>query len=109
MIKVDGICKSFGKVRAVREPTCIRTTPDGRTLVVANLLPDGVGTDPTMSAEVSIIDAAALKQTATVKLPPGSTSVNGVCTSPDGKWAYIVHGLGPKAGGEQGGRKKVEG
>ncbi|MFV1967046.1 MAG: beta-propeller fold lactonase family protein [Pirellulaceae bacterium] len=82
------------KVRVVREPSCIAVTPNGQTLVVTNLLPDGVGTDPTLSAVVSIIDAASLKQTSTIKLPPGSTSVNGVCTSPDGKWAYVVHGLG---------------
>jgi YVTN family beta-propeller protein len=29
-----------------------------------------------------------------VKLPAGSTVVTGVCTSPDGRWAYVVHALG---------------
>lgn len=86
--------KQIKQIPAVREPNSIAVTPDERFAVVTNRLPDGVSTDPTLSAVVSIIDTAKLVQTATVKLPPGSTLVNSVCTSPDGKWAYVVHGLG---------------
>ncbi len=86
--------KVIKNVSVVREPSCLAVTPDDQFVVVANLLPHGVSTDPALAAEVSIIDAGKLEQTAKVKLPPGSTPVPGVCVSPDGKWAYAVHGLG---------------
>ena len=86
--------KAIKQIPVIREPSCVAVTPDEKHIVVANLLALGLGTDPTLSAEVSIIDAAKLETAATVKLPPGSTMVQGVCISPDGKWAYVVHGLG---------------
>jgi len=82
------------RIPAVREPSSAAVTPDGSTVVVANLLPHGRGADPMLSAEVSLLDAKSLEQTGRVKLPPGSTVVRGVCLSPDGKWAYVVHALG---------------
>ncbi len=82
------------EVSVVREPSCLAVTSDGKRVVVANLLAKGLGTDPALSAELSIINADSLQQAATVKLPPGSTLVAGVCVSPNGKWAYAVHGLG---------------
>ena len=54
----------------------------------------GAGTDTTLAAEVSILDAAAMKERSRIKLPPGSTVVTGVATSPDGRWAYVIHTLG---------------
>ncbi|HJN09272.1 MAG TPA: beta-propeller fold lactonase family protein [Pirellulaceae bacterium] len=86
--------KAIKQIPVIREPSSVAVTPDEKRIVVANLLAFGLGTDPTLSAEVSIIDAAKLETAATVKLPPGSTMVPGVCISPDGKWAYVVHGLG---------------
>ncbi|HQX49087.1 MAG TPA: beta-propeller fold lactonase family protein [Planctomycetaceae bacterium] len=77
-----------------REPSCLAVTPDEKFIVVTNLLANGRGTDPTLSAEVNIIDGGTLELASTVKLPPGSTMVPGVCISPDGTWAYVVHGLG---------------
>ncbi len=82
------------QIAMVREPICVAVTPDEQHVVVANLLARGPGIDPTLSAEVSLIDGGALMTSATVKLPPGSTAVRGLCVSPDGKWAYVVHGLG---------------
>ena len=86
--------KQIGQVTVVRQPACLAITPDESRAVVANLLPQGAGTDPRLAAEVSIIDTASMKQTATVKLPSGSTVLNGLCISPDGNWAYVVHALG---------------
>ena len=86
--------KAIKQIPVIREPSCVAVTPDDRRVVVTNLLAFGLGTDPTLSAEVSIIDTAKLESAATVKLPPGSTMVQGACISPDGKWAYVVHGLG---------------
>ncbi len=82
------------EVPVVREPSCIAVTPDEQYVVVANLLPLGLGTDPKLSAQVSIFKTGTLESASLVKLPPGSTMVQGVCISPNGKWAYVVHGLG---------------
>ena len=86
--------KVLGQISVVRDPFCAAVTPDERRIVVSNSLPHGSATDPSLAAEVSILDAAAMKQTATVKLPPGSTAAGGVCLSPDGRWAYVVHAIG---------------
>ena len=82
------------EIRVVREPNSLAATPDGKTVVVANFLPAGSGLDPNLSAVVNIVDAEKLEIRATIALPPGSTLLQDVCTSPDGKWAYLVHGLG---------------
>ena len=86
--------KPITQIPAVREPIAAAVTPDERHVVVTNLLPHGVATDPALAAEVNIIDASKLANVASVKLPAGSTSVYGVCVSPEGKWAYVVHSLG---------------
>ncbi|NOX55069.1 MAG: beta-propeller fold lactonase family protein [Planctomycetes bacterium] len=86
--------KEIKRIPARREPYCVAVTPDESRVVVSNLLPVGVPTDPTLASEVTILDAKALKVAAQVKLPPGSTAAFGLCLSPDGKWAYVVHGLG---------------
>ncbi|HID24413.1 MAG TPA: c-type cytochrome [Planctomycetaceae bacterium] len=85
--------KEIKRIPARREPYCVAVTPDESRVVVTNLLPVGVPSDPTLASEVTIIDAKALKLAAHVKLPPGSTAAFGLCLSPDGKWAYVVHGL----------------
>ncbi|MCH8042630.1 MAG: beta-propeller fold lactonase family protein [Planctomycetes bacterium] len=86
--------KQIKQIALVREPSCVAVSPDERTVVVTNMVAHGRGTDPKLSAVVSIVDAETLTATAAVKLPPGSSMVQGVCISPDGKWAYVVHGLG---------------
>ena len=82
------------EIPVVREPSCLAVTPDEQYIVVANLLAHGKGTDPTLAAELSIINGGTLETAGTVKLPTGSTMVQGVCVSPNGNWAYVVHGLG---------------
>lgn len=77
-----------------REPSCLSVTPDEQFVVVTNLLASSQGTDSTLAADVSIIDGSTLELAGTVKLPPGSSMVSGACISPDGTWAYVVHGLG---------------
>jgi YVTN family beta-propeller protein len=86
--------KTIKQIAVVREPSCAALSPDESRLVVTNLLPHGRSTDPALAAEVSLIDTAKLAPVVTVKLPPGSSGVTSACVSPDGKWAYVVHGLG---------------
>jgi YVTN family beta-propeller protein len=86
--------KEIKRIHLVREPDFAAVTSDGSRVVVANMLPSGAGTDPMLAAEVSILDAAALKEQSRIKLPAGSTVVTGAATSPDGRWAYVIYTLG---------------
>jgi DNA-binding beta-propeller fold protein YncE len=76
----------------VREPIAAAITPDGKTLVVANLLPNDRSDGYDVAAVVQLIDTAS-SQSAAVRLPNGSASLRGVCVSPDGKHAYVAHVL----------------
>lgn len=85
--------KELKRVRLVREPDCAAVTADESRVVVCNMLPAGAGTDKDLGADVSILDAAAISEKARIKLLPGSTVVTGATTSPDGRWAYVIHSL----------------
>ncbi len=86
--------KLIRAIAAVREPCSVAVAVPTQRIVIANLLPDGVGTDPHLAAAVTIADLETLNPVADIKLPPGSTGVNDVCVSPDGRWAYVIHSLG---------------
>ncbi|HBO46180.1 MAG TPA: hypothetical protein DD670_20105 [Planctomycetaceae bacterium] len=90
----DARGKTVARIGVIREPSCVAVSPGGDRVVVTNQLPLGSGANPALAAEVSILDANRLTVAHTVKLPPGSTMVDGACFSPDGRWAYVVHGLG---------------
>ena len=86
--------KEIEQIAVVRDPAFAVVTGDESRVVVANFMPNGAGTDTDLASEVSILETKALRQTATVKLPSGSTMARGTWVSPDGKWAYVVHLLG---------------
>lgn len=76
-----------------REPNAAALTADGKWLVVANLLPAGASDGAYTAAHVSVIDTAQRTVAADIQLPNGSSSLRGVCVSPDGKYAYVAHVL----------------
>ncbi|MDY7107815.1 MAG: cell surface protein [Planctomycetota bacterium] len=80
-------------VNLPREPIDAVLTPDGATLIVANHLPVGPATAEHVAAEVSFVDAQSGSIVASIKLANGSTSVRGVCVSPDGRFAFCTHVL----------------
>ncbi|NLZ03722.1 MAG: hypothetical protein GXY19_00940 [Phycisphaerae bacterium] len=82
-----------GELPVGREPVAAALTPDGRRVLVANLLPAGPATSPRVAAEVVAVNAADLTLVGRIGLPNGSTSVRGICVSPDGAHAYVVHTL----------------
>jgi YVTN family beta-propeller protein len=86
--------KEIKQIAVVRDPAFAVVTDDESRLVVANFLPAGAATAPDPASEVSILDTKAMRQTARIKLPPGSTMARGAWVSPDGKWAYVTHLLG---------------
>ena len=85
--------KIKGELPVGREPVAAARTPDGRFVLTARLLPAGPATGPVVAAEVVAVNTADLTVSARIALPNGSTSVRGICASPDGRYAYIVHTL----------------
>jgi len=84
--------KELGRVPTSREPIAAAITPDGKSLFAANLVPTDRSDSYDVAAVVTVIDTAAQKASA-IRLPNGSTSLHGICVSPDGKYAYVAHVL----------------
>jgi len=82
--------KQVARVPVVREPIGSAVTPDGKLVFVTNLLPTDPSDSYDVAAVVSVIETAGHKVT-NIRLPNGSTSLRGVCVSPDGKHAYVAH------------------
>lgn len=82
--------KPLARVPVTREPVASAITPDGKWLFVANLLPIDRADAYDVAANVTAIDTATNKATA-IRLPNGSSSLRGICVSPDGKYVYVVH------------------
>ena len=79
------------RIGVAREPVAAAITPDGKLLFVANLLPTGPSDGDFIAAAVSVIDTASRNVCSTITLPNGSSSLRGICVSPDGKYAYVTH------------------
>ena len=84
--------REIARVRATREPVGVVITPDGKTALVINLLPLARSDSYDVAADVTAIDTAT-KRPAAIRLPNGSSSVRGICISPDGRYVYVVHVL----------------
>jgi DNA-binding beta-propeller fold protein YncE len=82
------------RVGVLRQPYFVAVTPDESLAVVGNLLPEGASVSPASAAALSLVDLAAMKKVADVRLPAGSTNVRAIRVSPDGRWAYVVHTIG---------------
>ncbi len=98
LLAIDLVAQTIrGELPVGREPVAAALTPgpDGHRdfVLVANLLPAGPATGQVVAAEVVAVDAADLALAGRIGLPSGSTSVRGICVSPDGKYAYVVHTL----------------
>ncbi|MBN1807132.1 MAG: c-type cytochrome [Sedimentisphaerales bacterium] len=76
-----------------REPVAAAITPDGKYLFVNNHLPAGAANKGNVSAVVSVINTTSNKLTTTIELSNGATTLQGICMSPDGRYAYAVHVL----------------
>jgi YVTN family beta-propeller protein len=74
-----------------REPVAATITPDGRFLLVANLLPVPSANSESPAAVVSIIEVQSAKVIKELQLPSGSTALNDIRVSPDGKYALVTH------------------
>ncbi len=83
--------RETARVPAVREPGGAVCTPDGKSVFVINLLPLEPADGDDVAAVVTVIDTMAGRPANSIRLPNGSSSVRGLCISPDGKYVYVVH------------------
>jgi len=86
--------KELTRIPVQREPVAATITLDGSFLLVANHLPDGAADRGDIAAAVSVINTKTNKAVTTIELPNGTTSLQGICISPDGRHAYATHILG---------------
>jgi YVTN family beta-propeller protein len=82
--------QEIARVPAVREPIAAAATPDGKTVYVINLVPLDRADSYDVAAKVTVIDTAS-NRSAMIRLPNGSSSVHGLCISPDGRYVYVAH------------------
>jgi len=82
--------KEVTQVPAIREPLASAITHDGESVLVVNYLPADRADTSDVAAVVTIIDTQS-NATAAIRLPSGASGLRGICTSPDGKYAYVTH------------------
>ncbi|MGL6225931.1 MAG: hypothetical protein ACRC10_04800 [Thermoguttaceae bacterium] len=75
--------------KAIREPRGSVVTPDGKTVLVINFLPNDPADSFDVASEVTTIDTAS-GEVKNIRLPNGSSSLHAICLSPDGKYAYLT-------------------
>jgi len=81
----------LAKVAVTREPIAAAMTADNKLLFVANHLPAGAADGDYAAAVVSVLDTTTKKVIKTIDLPNGSTSLQDICISPNGRYAYVTH------------------
>ena len=74
-----------------REPVAAAITPDGKHLLVANHLPRGRADMDHVKAVVSVIDTVRGQVVDDLWLPNGSSSLQDIRISPDGRYAVVTH------------------
>ena len=82
--------KEITRVPATREPYAAAVTPDGKTVFVINHLPLDPADGYDVASHITVIDTGT-NQASEIRLPNGSSSMRGICASPDGKYVYAVH------------------
>jgi DNA-binding beta-propeller fold protein YncE len=86
--------KEVGRVPLVGLPRYVAVTPDGTRALIVNSNPGGDATKADQACVISVVDLKTLTRTSDLRLPPGAINPRGIAISPDGKWAYVVHGIG---------------
>ncbi|MBE0655322.1 MAG: c-type cytochrome [Bacteroidales bacterium] len=79
------------KIPVLREPVAMTLENNGRFLFVANHLPAGPANTGDIAAAVSVIDISAQAVSAHIRLPDGSSSLRGICISPDNRYVFVTH------------------
>ncbi len=82
------------RIPCAYRPWDVAIRPDGSMAVVGNLTPHGDARSPTHAGVVTLVDLVGLRKLADLALPSGSTSLHGIATSPDNRFAYVLHSIG---------------
>jgi len=85
--------KEINRIPVLRLPSAATLSTDGKTLYVANLIPDGPSNVEHIAAKVSIIDALEGKVIKHLELASGSNALRDLTLSPDGRYLYVTHYL----------------
>ncbi len=80
-------------VPALREPVAADITPDGKWLYVGNHLPNEPANSDSVGCKISVIDARAPAFEVDISLPNGSTDLQDIAVSPDGRFVFVSHVL----------------
>ena len=80
--------------RGPRPGASRRSRPTSAGVVVANYMPRGAGTDPRWRPRSASSTRRPGRSGPRSSCRPARRWLGGVCISPDGKWAYVVHALG---------------
>ena len=83
--------KVMQNIPVSREPIAAALTPDGKLLFIANLLPDVPSDGNHVATSVSIIKTSDHTLVNTIRMPNGSTGLQGMVISPDGQYLYVTH------------------
>ncbi|MGL6195036.1 MAG: beta-propeller fold lactonase family protein, partial [Thermoguttaceae bacterium] len=87
--EVPELKKTGREFKTIREPMASAITPDGKTLFAINFLPNDPADSFDVASEVTSVDLAS-GEVKNIRLPNGSSSLHGICISPDGKYVYVT-------------------
>lgn len=82
--------KEIAALKMVREPVSCDITPDGKTVFVANFIPNDRADGYDVASEINAIDTATLEVTR-IRLLNGCSSVHEIRVTPDGKYALATN------------------
>lgn len=83
--------KELKRIDVGHEPFSAALSKDGLSLYIAHRLPAGPSIGETVAACISIVKAVDMTVEKIIPLPNGSTGVNDLCFSPDGRYVFVVH------------------
>lgn len=83
--------KLIQSIPVIREPVTAAITPEGAWLYVGNQLPTGPATADLVACAISVINTKTFKSEPPIVLPNGSTSLEGLTVSPDGRYVFASH------------------
>ena len=81
-------------VRVLREPKAAVLSKDGKSLFVANFLPNQRADADVVAACVSVVETGRFSKVKDIQLANGSNALRDICVTPDGKYVYVTHNLG---------------
>lgn len=83
--------KQIATIPALREPVAADITPDGKWLYVGNQLPHGPANGDSVACHISVINTEKSAFEIDIPLPNGSTGLQGLVVSPDGRYVFVSH------------------